>query len=178
MTGARAASLTPRLAGVFFLLVGLGSLATALLATGEAATDGPGRPGLWWIVGFSLVVALGAFVIPWDALPPPLGLSLPVAALVLLVLVEQLSDYSATRQAAAVYPIYVVAVLTWVGLTQPRATAAAFGLCTAAALGLCAAAQPRPVAAAVVGPRHRAGGHAGGRDLRLAQHAGRRAVTP
>jgi len=134
MTGARAPSLTPRLAGVFFLLVGLGSLATALLATGEAAPDGSGRPGLWWIVTFSLVAALGAFVIPWDALPPPVGLSLPVAALVLLVLVEQLSDYSATRQAAAVYPIYVVAVLTWVGLTQPRATAAAFGLCTAAAL--------------------------------------------
>jgi diguanylate cyclase (GGDEF)-like protein len=134
MTGTRTPSLVPRLAGVFFLLVGLGSLVAALLAPGGGAADGPGHDGLWWIVSFSLLVALGAFTIPWDALPPPVGLSLPVAALLLLVLVEQLSDYSATRQAAAVYPLYVVAVLTWVGLTQPRATAAAFGLCTAAAL--------------------------------------------
>ena len=71
MTGTRQHPSHPGWQACSSCCVGLGSLATALLATGEAAADGPGRPGLWWIVGFSLVVALGVFVIPWTRLPPP-----------------------------------------------------------------------------------------------------------
>jgi diguanylate cyclase (GGDEF)-like protein len=57
-----------------------------------------------------------------------------VAALVLLVLVEELSHYSSSRQSAAVYPAYLVMVLAWVGFTQPRTTVLPFALCGGATL--------------------------------------------
>jgi diguanylate cyclase (GGDEF)-like protein len=89
---------------------------------------------LWPVAIAALVLAAVAFAVPWATLPGPATLALPAGALGLLVLTEMVSDYSAGRLAAAVYPVFVVAVLAWVGLTQPRSTAAVFALCAGAAL--------------------------------------------
>lgn len=134
MTGTKGSLLPARLAGCFFLLVGAAGLVLAMTTAespGSSAFD-PGR--LWLITLVAAALAAAAFAVPWLSLPRPVGLALPVAALVLLVLVEELSHYSSSRQSAAVYPAYLVMVLAWVGFTQPRTTVLPFALCGGATL--------------------------------------------
>jgi diguanylate cyclase (GGDEF)-like protein len=126
--------LPARLAGCFFLLVGAAGLALASAPPATSATSTFDAGRLWPIALVSVILAAVTFVVPWPSLPRPAGLSLPAAALALLVLVEELSHYSSSRQSAAVYPAYLVVVLAWVGLTQPRTTVVPFALCAGATL--------------------------------------------
>jgi diguanylate cyclase (GGDEF)-like protein len=75
------------------------------------------------------VLAVATWFVPWDALPRGSELATPVAALGLLVLVDRAGDFTTSPGAAAAYPLYLLLVLTWVGLSQPRTTALAFSLC-------------------------------------------------
>src|SRR5215210_6186461 len=133
MTGSKGWLRAPWLAGWIFLALGATGVLLATAFPRGSATGVLNRQ-LWPVAIAALVLAAVAFAVPWDALPGPATLALPAGALVLLVLTEVVSDYSAGRLAAAVYPLYVVAVLAWVGLTQPRSTAAVFAVCAGAAL--------------------------------------------
>jgi diguanylate cyclase (GGDEF)-like protein len=133
MTGTRGTLRAPRLAGWFFLVLGLAGVVLAGVFPDGSAV-GVRNQQLWLVALASLALSAAAFLVPWATLPGPATLALPAAALLLLVLVEVVSDYSAGQLAAAIYPIWVVLVLTWVGLTQPRTTAAVFALCAGAAL--------------------------------------------
>src|SRR5215211_7161742 len=107
MTGTKGTLRGPRLAGWFFLVVGLiGVVLAAAFPGGSAA--GVSNRQLWLVALGALVVAAAAFLVPWATLPGPATLALPASALMLLVLVEVVSDYSAGQLAAAVYPVCVV----------------------------------------------------------------------
>ena len=54
-----------------------------------------------------------------------------------------MTDFTSRPLAAAVYPIWIILVLLWVGATQPRATALSFGLTAAAALGFVLLRNPQ-----------------------------------
>jgi diguanylate cyclase (GGDEF)-like protein len=144
MTGTRATLTAARLAGCFFLVGGLIGLALAWPGR-EVTRSGTLVPGqVWPVAAIAIGLAAAAFVVPWSALPRPAGLVLPVAALVLLVVVDELTQYSTSRGSAAVYPIYLILVLAWVGLTQPRTTAAVFALSAGATLAYVLLRSPAP----------------------------------
>ena len=97
-----------------------------------------GRFGL--VADLSIVAAMvaaitvSALALPWRRWSHGWALTLAVAALALLVVVEFSSRYGESRQAAATYPLFVTLVLAWVGMTQPRRAALSFTLCGGAAL--------------------------------------------
>lgn len=84
----------------------------------------------------AVMVMVGTVVLPWRRWDNRWALLPAVLALGLLVLVEVVGQYGRSRGSAATYPLVVVLVLTWVGLTQPRRAALAFSLCGGAALAM------------------------------------------
>src|SRR4029079_15087316 len=79
-----------------------------------------------WLAGVSLLSAVFTLWVPWARLGRVARLFPAVWGLVLLVLAGQLTGYSQTPQAAISYPAFFLMILAWLGLTQPRGTAAAF----------------------------------------------------
>ncbi|MPY94225.1 MAG: diguanylate cyclase [Acidimicrobiia bacterium] len=121
------AAWVPRAAGGFVLAAGAASLLLAQLSAGPGT--GVDTSGLWLLGLLGALLCVLAWVVPWDALPAGSSLATPVAALGLLLLVDRLGDLTTNPGAAAAYPVYLLLVLTWVGLSQPRRTALAFSLC-------------------------------------------------
>jgi diguanylate cyclase (GGDEF)-like protein len=144
MTGTRTTLLAARLAGCCFLVVGLVGLALAWPGREVSASGALATGELWPIAATAVGLAAAAFLVPWSSLPRPAGLALPVAALVLLAVVDELTGYSTRPGSAAVYPIFLVLVLAWVGLTQPRTTAALFALSAGATLAYVLLRSPAP----------------------------------
>lgn len=123
-----------RWVGLFLLAIGLLSVANAGFLATQAG--GPSGVDVAWVALLTLGIAGAAIVLPWPSWPHVALLGLATASLALLVLIDVVSAYSRTSQAAATYPIYVVLILAWVGFTQPRRTALAFALCAGSALAL------------------------------------------
>ena len=162
MTGTNGALRGPRLAGWFFLVLGLAGVVLAGAFPGGSAVGRATTSSSGWSRWPRWAWPPPPSCVPWATLPGPATLALPAAALVLLVLVEVVSDYSAGQLAAAVYPVCVVAVLAWVGLTQPRTTAAAFAVCAGAALAYVLLRSRPTGAAGLVAADHPAGGGGAG----------------
>jgi diguanylate cyclase (GGDEF)-like protein len=160
------------------LLVALGvlGLAVAQLLASRPAAANPG--GLWWVAGATIALGVATLGLPWERWPHGAALALAVGALGLLVGVDRVSGYSRTSAAAATYPVYVLLILAWVGLTQPRRTALAFSLCVGAVLAAVALSSTDsaiPLSAlAVILPGGAALGEAGAWLMSEVRAAGRR----
>ncbi len=151
LVGAGLDAAVQRWIGLLLLAVGLLSIAT----TGFLATQagGPSAADVAWVALLALGTAGLALVLPWTNWPHAALLGLATTALGLLVVVDIISEYSRTSQAAATYPVYVVLILTWVGFTQPRRTALAYALCAGSALAFLVLLRPDsaiPLSALVV----------------------------
>jgi diguanylate cyclase (GGDEF)-like protein len=140
MTLSRVRSRAHRWAGILFVALGVLGLAVAQLLASRPAAANPG--GLWWVAGATIALGAATLGLPWERWPHAAALGLAVGALGLLVGVDRVSGYSRTSAAAATYPVYVLLILAWVGLTQPRRTALAFTLCVGAVLALVALSSP------------------------------------
>lgn len=124
------ATTVTRTAGAVVLVGGVACLLLARFSSGGSSFLA--SRGLWLAGTLGALLCLAAWLVPWSSLPRGSSLAVPVAALALLVLVDD-HGFAASAASAAAYPVYLLLVLTWVGLHQPRHTALAFSLCAGSA---------------------------------------------
>ncbi len=63
---------------------------------------------------------------PWSRLPARASIVLAVFGLALLLASGRWTGYATTDQARTAYPVFFLIIFAWLGLTQPRGTAALF----------------------------------------------------
>lgn len=131
-----------RVAGGYVVVAGVASLLLAQFSAGSTVGLTPGD--LWLVSLLGLLLGVAAWLTPWSSLPRGSSLAVPVAALGLLVVVDRAGDLTTNAGAVAAYPLYLLLVLTWVGLTQPRRTALAFSLCAGSVTAYVLARHPDP----------------------------------
>ncbi|MDY7103977.1 MAG: GGDEF domain-containing protein [Actinomycetota bacterium] len=119
-----------RTAALFFASVG-----AVCLATPAYLGFAIGLRALVWIGAGALALAVVTRLLPWHRLPHNATLVLAVAALALLLALSATTDLPRTEPASAIYSAYLIVVVAWVGLTQPKSTALAFTVCAGAVLG-------------------------------------------
>lgn len=109
------------------LFVGAGALVLinsfALRLLGVVGVD-VGRLRL--LGGLALVSAVVVLLVPWHRLPPRASVVLAFLGLVLLLVSGQWTGYATTDQARVAYPAFFILIFSWLGLTQPRWSAALF----------------------------------------------------
>ncbi len=127
-----AAALLPRLSGTFVLVVGTASLLLARLSLGAGLAITGAELVLPVVVAVALAVA--CWFVPWARLPAGSTLVVPVSALGLVLFLDGTTDFTSTPGAAVAYPIYVILLLAWVGVSEPRVTALAFSPCVGAVM--------------------------------------------
>jgi diguanylate cyclase (GGDEF)-like protein len=109
------------------LFLGAGILALvnsfALRFLGVAGVDS-GRMRVLGVL--SVASAAVVLAVPWSRLPNRAFIALAVLGLGLLLASGAWTGYAATEQARTAYPVFFLLIFAWLGLGQPRGTAAMF----------------------------------------------------
>ncbi len=109
------------------LFAGAGSLALAnSFALGSLDAAGVDVTRMRILSALSVVCAVVTLWVPWHRLAPRFPLALAFAGLALLLGSGSWAAYATTGQAPVAYPAFFVLIFAWIGLIQPRGTAALF----------------------------------------------------
>jgi diguanylate cyclase (GGDEF)-like protein len=113
-------------AAISFVIAGTLTVANSFLAAARFEEHGGDAAALRWSGVAAILVGVAAWVLPWERWPSRATLVLAVAGLGLLCAGDVTARSAATPDGLMISSTMVTLLFVWLGVTQPRGTAAVF----------------------------------------------------